>query len=184
MCAALSKSEEDFRASLRILAKAIDDYFGGFEDAYRTVATQLRMLLCDRNPLLPRVRPNLGLHKLHWTEVLEGMPSLAEKMTFMMPGDLTVSNGSGYFELIFAKSEILLSVKDWVNQPFFSPEITVREFIRSVADKEAAHSDPDYNDTLVQAKMVKYVQQESHMPGIVAIGQYLIRWLRDAGKPA
>ena len=67
----ISKSEADFRASLRILSKAVNDYFGGFEDAYRIVAVELGLLLCDRNPLLPRVRPELQLHKLKWTEVLE-----------------------------------------------------------------------------------------------------------------
>lgn len=179
----IPKSEGDFRASLRILAKAVNDYFAGFEDGYRTVAVQLRLLLCDGNPLLPRVRPDLELHKLYWTEVLEGMPSLAENLAVLMPGQLTVSSGGlSYFELIFAKSGFL-PVNQWVEQPFFSPNITVRELIKSVADKEAAHSDPGFNDTLLEAKIVKYVQVESHIPGIIAIGQYLLRWLADAAKP-
>lgn len=180
----ISKSEADFRASLRILAKAVNDYFAGFEDAYRTVAVQLRLLLCDKNPLLARVRPNLELHKLHWTAVFEEMPSLAEGVTFLMPGEITVSGGElSYFELLFAKSG-LMPINKWVEQPFFSPHVTVRELIKSVADKEAVHSDQDFNDTLLEAKIVKYVQVESHIPGIIGIGQYLVRRIADVGKPA
>ena len=80
MSSNISKSESDFRASLRILSKAVNDYIGGFEDAYRTVAVQLRLLLCDRNPLLPRVRPELQLHKLKWTEVLEGVGRIRRQL--------------------------------------------------------------------------------------------------------
>ena len=183
MSSNISKSEADFRASLRILSKAVNDYIGGFEDAYRTVAVQLRLLLCDRNPLLPRVRPDLQLHKLKWTEILEGMPSLAEGLAIMMPGQLTFSGGGlSYFELLFAKSG-LLPVNRWIEQPFFSPHVTVVEIIKSVADKEGAHSDPSFNDTLLEAKVVKYVDVESHIPGIIAIGQYLVRRIADAGRP-
>ena len=71
-----------------------------------------------------------------------------------MPGRLTVSaNGVYGFELLFAKTTALMSIADWVQQPIFSPQITIRELIRSVADKEAVHSDPDYNETLVKAKL-------------------------------
>jgi hypothetical protein len=52
--------------------------------------------------------------------------------------------------------------------------------IKSVADKESAHSDPDYNETLLQAKIVKYVEDDSHIPAIVALGDYLVKWLNDS----
>jgi len=69
-----------------------------------------------------------------------------------MPGQLTVStNGNYQFELSFAQSETLMSIDDWMQQPVLSPKISVRELIKSVADKEGAHSDPDYNETLVKA---------------------------------
>jgi hypothetical protein len=74
-----------------------------------------------------------------------------------MPGQLTVStNGNYQFELSFAQSETLMSIDDWMQQPVLSPKISVREIIKSVADKERAHSDPDYNETLVKAKLVTF----------------------------
>ncbi len=157
-------------------------YNSGLKDAYRVVATELRKLLCDRNPLLLRVRPDFKLHKLHWTEVLEGCPSLADGMEFMMPGQLNVSaDGTYHFELMFGKSITLIEPKEWVRQPFLSPSITIWELIKSVADKEGAHSDPDFDETLVRAKMVKYVRDDSHIPAIVALGDYLTNRLRDSG---
>jgi hypothetical protein len=178
----MSKSEEDFQASIRVLRGALSMYESGLRDAYRVIATELRKLLCDRNPLLLRVRPDFKLHKLHWTELLEGCPSLVDGMEIMMPGRLTMkSDGTSHFELMFAKSITLLDPKEWVRQPFLSPSITIWELIKSVADKEGAHSDPDYNETLVRAKIVKYVRDDSHIPAIVALGEYLANWLRDNG---
>lgn len=177
----MSKSEDDFQASVRVLQGALAMYDSGLKDAYRVVATELRKLLCDKDPLLVRVRPNLKLHKLHWTEVLESCPSLAEALEVMVPGQSSISSdGTYHFELMFAKSMMLMEPEEWIRQPFFSPSITIRELIKSVADKEGAHSDPDYNETLVRAKMVKYVRDDSHIPAIVALGDYLAKWLRDS----
>jgi hypothetical protein len=36
--------------------------------------------------------------------------------------------------------------------------ITIRELIKSVADKEGAHSDPVFDSTLLFAKLIKYVK--------------------------
>jgi hypothetical protein len=125
------------------------------------------------------------LHKLHWSEVLENCPSLAEGLEMMMPGKLlSRGDGTSYFELSFAKAGGMLEVKSWVEQPFINPQITIWHFIKSVADKEASHSDPEWDETLVRAKLVKYVEDESHLPCTVAIGEYLVRWLRDCGEIA
>lgn len=163
------------------LDAALGLYDNGLKDAYRAVATELRKLLCDRNSLLPRVRPNFRLHKLHWTEILEGCPSLADGLEVIMPGQLTVStNGNYQFDLLFAQSGTRMTIDNWIQQPILSPKITIRELIKSVADKEGAHSDPDYNETLIKAKLVQYVRDASHIPCIVAIGRYLRAWMRDS----
>jgi hypothetical protein len=180
----MSKSEADFQASINMLQAALGMYEAGLKDGYRVVATELRKLLCAKNPLLPRVRPDFKLHKLHWTELLEGCPSLADGMAFMTPGRLSISRATGtyHFELMFGKSGELMEPEEWVRQPFLSPSITIWELIKSVADKEGAHSDPDYNDTLVQAKIVKYVEADSHIPAIVALGDYLMKCLQEHGS--
>ncbi|MBI4528202.1 MAG: hypothetical protein HY695_30785 [Deltaproteobacteria bacterium] len=178
----MSKSEEDFQASLKILETAVTHYHRGLKDAYRVVAGELRKLLCDANPLLPRVRPKIRLHKLIWTEKLEGCPSLVNGLEVIIPGSMSQRpDGSCRFELLFAMNPVLMEVDQWIEQPFLSPSITVRELIRSVADKEGVHSDPDYNDTLIAAKLVKYIRDDSHIPSIIALGEYLLKWLRDCG---
>ena len=177
----MSKSEEDFQASIRVLEGTLGMYQGGLKESYRIVATELRKLLCDRDPLLIRVRPDFRLHKLHWTEVLERTPSLAEGLEIMLPGQLAVSSDGTYsFKLSFARSLTLMEPNQWVKQPFLSPQITVRELVKSVADKEGAHSDPDYNETLVRAKLVRYVKDESHIPSIIGIAEYLLSWLEES----
>jgi len=179
----MSKSEADFQAVCRILGSNVSRFWSGEKDCYRVVASQLRILLCDRDALLPRVRPGFKLHKLHWTQVLENCPSLAQRMEMMMPEKLhSTQDGCSHFQLTFATSKEMLPVSDWVQQPFGHPEVTVWEFIRSVADKEGAHSDRNFNETLVRAKLVKYVEDESHLPCTAAIGEYLVRWLRDSGE--
>lgn len=101
----------------------------------------------------------------------------------MMPGRLSVSaDGVSHFELLFAKSQELMAVEEWIRQPFFSPSISIRELVKSVADKEGAHCDPDFNETLILAKLVKYARNESHVPAVVAIGDYLSQWIRDSGS--
>jgi hypothetical protein len=178
----MPKSEQDFLASIRVLEGALRLYYSGLKDAYRVVATELRKVLCDRDPLLPRVRPGFRLHKLSWTEILEECPSLADGLANIMPGQLMMSDdGSSRFELTFAKSGTLMVPKDWVRQPFLSPSVTVWELIKSVADKEGAHSDPNFNPALIEAKLVRYVRDESHIPATLALGEYLFRWLHDGG---
>lgn len=181
----MSKSENDFQASIQILEKNLEVYYSGTKEIYRVIATELRKLLCDRNPLLSRVRPEFRMHKLHFTDLLNTMPeSMKGSLDTFMPGRLTIKEGTSKFELLFSKSDegILMAPEDWIKQAIISPEITIRELVKSVADKEGAHSDPEYNDTLIKAKLTKYVSDESHIPIIVAIGEYLLNWLRDNGQ--
>ena len=65
----------------------------------------------------------------------------------------------------------------WLDQPFIFPDVTVREIIRSVADKEGAHADPKYNDTLFRSKAVKYGLNDSHLHNIVGIAESLLEFL-------
>ena len=72
-----------------------------------------------------------------------------------------------------------LSIVDWLNQPLFNEEITVGELVRSVADKEGAHSDPDYNDTLrVTYAFHSPFNGYAHQEYIVYIGEYILYMLK------
>ena len=98
-----------------------------------------------------------------------------------MPGGLDIKSDWGYtFKLWFAKSQTLISVDEWVKQPIINLHITIFELIKSVADKEGAHSDIEYNDTLKHAKLVKYITDDSHIPVIVWIWEYIVAIIKNS----
>ena len=60
-----------------------------------------------------------------------------------------------------------------------TPRTTIREFIRSVADKEGAHADPAANDTLRLAGSIHYGTDDSHLHEIAAIAEYISGFVRN-----
>jgi hypothetical protein len=175
----MSKTTDDFRASLAILKANLDLFSQGARDVYRVIAVELRKLLCDRpQPLLLRVFREVPLHKLHLTGLLERCPSLAVGLENYIPGSLTCdANGRAVFELLFDTSEARMPLADWVQQPCFNKTITVHELIRSVADKEGAHADPDYNATLQHTRQWRLIDDESHAMVVCGIAKYLLDFL-------
>lgn len=55
---------------------------------------------------------------------------------------------------------------------FFKEGISIRELIKSVADKEAAHADRKYNDTLLHCKNWTFNDVECHILGIYALAKF------------
>jgi hypothetical protein len=174
------KTANDFLAAVTVLDANIKLFQEGVRDVYRVVATELRKLLCDgKGTLLPRVFVDLRFHKLHSTHLFERNPSLAEGLTAIpLPGRLEVTNGKPHFRLLFADTMEQMGLEDWLDQPFLAPDLSIRELIRSVADKEGAHADPRYNDTLARAKCVRYVTDESHLHCIIGIAEYVLAFIR------
>lgn len=174
----MGKTIDDFRASLTVLRANIALFHQGIRDTYRVVATELRKWLCDKKALLPRVYLSFRPHMLHWTGMLRDCPTLVEGMVLLIPGELrTPSPGMSSFQLKFHKSKTQMDLEEWLDQPILTTEITIRELVRSVANKEGAHSDPEFNETLIKAKLVKYGSDESHIHTIVAIAEYLIAFI-------
>lgn len=175
----MSKTTEDFRASLAILKANLGLFGQGARDVYRVIAVELRKLMCDRpQPLLLRVFKEVPLHKLHLTGLLERCPSLATGLDNYIPGSLTRdANGRAVFQLLFDKSKDRLPLREWVRQPCFNPTISIHELIKSVADKEGAHADPDYNATLRHTRLWKLIDDESHTMVICGIAKYLLDFL-------
>jgi len=173
------KVAADFLATVTVLEANIGLFHGGVRDVYRVVATELRKLLCDgKSTLLPRVFVDMRLHKFHWTHILEKTPSLAEGLQILLPGHLEITNGKAHFRLLFAPTQEQIDLEAWLEQPLLGPDLSVRELIRSVADKEGAHADPRYNDALARAKCVRYAADESHLHCIVGIAEYLLAFMR------
>jgi hypothetical protein len=172
----MGKTADDFRASLAILKANLGLFEEGARDVYRVIAVELRKLMCDRpRPLLLRVFREVHLHKLHLTGLLEECPSLAVGLVNYIPGRLTCdANGRAVFRLLFDKSKARLSLKEWIQQPCFNREITIHELIKSVADKEGAHADPDYNTTLRHTRQWKLIDDASHTMVVCGISRYLL----------
>lgn len=184
----MNKTLTDFNASVRILHANIDLFYDGLPEAYRVVAVELRKLLCDRNDgkdisLLPRVFVGIKLHQLWSKSFFENLPpALANAKSFsFVPGAIIMNeDGSTAFQIMFQDPVVLIDVASWVEQPFFSPVITIKNLIKSVSDTEAAHSSAEYNATLADARTVSYGPGDpnSHMFGIIAIAEYILNFVQ------
>ncbi len=183
---ATDKNKQDLINSFKLLETHIATYETGNFLVYQSMAVELRKLMCETNPspLLTRVIPDFYLHKLNFTKNLENTPSLLKGLQHLMPGRLEVINQKiPVFTLLFSNEKKQMPLGDWVNQIFFKEEITIWKLIRSVADKEAAHSDENYNDTLLHCKSWSFNQTESHILGIYAISRYVLAVFRIEYEP-
>ena len=85
-------------------------------------------------------------------------------------------DGSGGSKItkLFDENREPIDIQEWLNQELFNKNITIRQLIKSVRDKESAHSDKNYDDTLRFTKSVKIVDEDLHIKFIVAIGEYVM----------
>lgn len=134
---------------------------------YRAMAVQLRILMCDRQPLITRVFPLLGLSRLAEIQDvepgdLELFPGHAVRLAFSapdhymlrlarMPLEVTeYENGLQVADLdVIAEDTIHL--QDWIKQEIlqYPLRVNVRDVVRSVADKGGgAHVDDQVNHVL------------------------------------
>jgi hypothetical protein len=173
------KSLNDIEASFSVIASNIKDYYEGNKHAYRPIAVELRKLLCDTNKnkdisLLKRLFPDFRLRPLY------GSQNKIDKHTvFYVPG-LVYSDGKGFSKIqeLINEDAPSLSIDDWLKQKLIDATTTVRDFIRSVADKEGAHSDREYNEILKKTKIVKISTDWAFCDQfIIVIGRYIIKTL-------
>lgn len=176
-----NKAIEDFIASRNILNANIRLFHEGNRDLYRVVAGELRKLLCDgkngENSLVPRLFPSARLHPLRGQLPQE----LRGFFEFSIPSmiEFDGQGGSRIIELFDKTAEPLL-FDEWLSQELFNKRVTIRELIRSVADKESAHADKQFNDTLHFTRSIKLVDEDLHKQHIVAIGEYVLEILNGA----
>lgn len=184
------KALDDLKESSEILELNIGLFYDGKTSAYRVIAVQLRLLLCDGNQsLVPRVFKNVRLHPL-WGGISKEQDaewknkfghSFKDGLVFQMPA-MVEFDGKGGSKVIklFDERREPIELQEWLDQDLFSKEITIRKLIRSVADKLAAHSDPEYGDTLNYTRTIKLVNEDIHKQFIVAIGEYVLRLIQMA----
>lgn len=167
---------EHFNASLQVIGVNVGAYYGGARHAYRPIAAELRKLLCDSQSrrdisLLPQYFPGIQLHPL------VGSQLMVDEHTFLyIPSRMSFDGrGSSEMEMLFNESGPTLPVSEWLDQRLFSYKMTLRDFIRSVADKEGAHADKEPNDALKLTKSVFFPGDETlAAKAIIAIARYLV----------
>ncbi|MFN8414344.1 MAG: hypothetical protein U0Z26_18330 [Anaerolineales bacterium] len=173
-----NKSLHDLDASLAVIETNMKAYHSGVKSAYLPVAVELRKLLCDTQrgkdiSLIKRLFRDLHLHPL-----LGRQENIDEQTTLYIPGRIQLNGkGGGGLSELFDESAPSLALETWLQQKLFNKTITIREFIRSVADKEAAHSDENYNSSLSITKPVMIPDDTLAAKTILIIGRYVIKVL-------
>lgn len=170
-----TKDIHDFMATRDILRVNIEMFHAGTRELYRVVAGELRKLTCDgKSTLLKRICPSIEMHQIQ--SALNKMPeNCRERLVLHIPSTIYFDGkgGSNIISLFDIHSQ-MISLDEWLDQPLFNKDITIRNFIRSVSDKESVHSDKEYNETLLFSKSVKLVNEDMHKQHIVAIGEYVL----------
>lgn len=174
----MEKIKKDFIASRNILKLNIKLYHEGHTDVYRVIASELRKLFCDgENSLASKLFSEIRLCQVRLKEIRENLPE--DGIVFFMPASVRVSsdqtgkNKAKIIELFDTGSD-LISLNEWLEQPLFNKKITIRELIKSIADKEGAHSDNHYGETLTISKSVFVGNENPHGIVIIAIGEYCL----------
>ena len=178
----------DFNNSINILEGNIKLFHEGNTSVYTVIGSQLRLLLCDThqgkdNSLLPRLFANIKLHPLKGfltKEAKAELPFLHESgHLFQIPAEISFNGkGGSKIESLFDENQLLIPLQEWLDQGLFTNEITIRQLIRSIADKVGVHSDKDYDNTLKTTKSVKIIDEDLHIKTIIAIGEYLLKYLK------
>jgi len=166
------KDIHDFLASRDILSANIDMFHSGKRELYRVISVELRKLTCDgKSTLFPRIIGNVKFHPVRgkFRNAIFRLPAIIE---------FDGKGGSRILALFETRAENI-SLEEWLSQPLFNDSITIRELIRSVADKVSAHSDENYSDTLLFTKSVKIVDEDLHNQYIVAIGEYILNIMEE-----
>jgi hypothetical protein len=172
-------------AALSNLCNNLSVYYKGDPYAYLPVAGELRKLTCDTkrgrdSSLVLRIDPHIRFNALRAEQ-----RHFDEKTIFLLPATIAMGrrNHGKVSNLFNFRKELPLEA--WRNQALLNSAITIRDLIRSVADKEAQHSDPQLNDTLKLSKSI-------HLGGtarvdsefIAAIGHYITEELVVRGLEA
>ena len=170
----LDKLKRDLIASRNILAVNIEAFHTGHRDVYRVVAVELRKLLCDKQALLATLFPK---GRLNPTKSYMPNEDLAQ-LNWQIPAKFGVmEDGKPFVERVFDERREPIELDEWLNQPFFSASITVRDFIKSVADKEGAHADSNWNEALMLAKSMYLAEEQMLGLLTVAMGEYILKVL-------
>ncbi len=101
-----------------------------------------------------------------------------EHTVLYIPGQVSFDGrGGGSLSWLFNESAPSLSLDEWLQQKLFDFTTTIKDFLRSVADKEGAHSDKSFNTVLRKTKSVVLSDDALASKAILAIGRYVVKTL-------
>ena len=170
------KSLRDLDAAISNISRSLQAYYAGDPYAYLPVAVELRKLLCEQKPerdesLVLRDNPRFALHPLARSSLPIDGPNV-----FLFRGPIRLDGRySGSLGPLFDEAQPVMPLDVW-RQQLVSQDITIRDLIKSVADKEAAHSDKNGNATLGLLQSVRYGGGAgADAEHIASIGHYILR---------
>ena len=176
----MEKSYRDFKAAIKILETSLKSYRYN-KEMYRVVATQLGILLCDLDALVPRLFPNVRFHRLIVkptskmdTKKKIGKNKYEFSFNFVIPGLMDVRRNQIRVLTIFNETRNPIKFKYWIDQPLFSKDFTLRDFIKLVRNKEGAHSDPKAPHKLQITKKFFIDDDDIAKIYIIKIGEYIL----------
>ncbi len=175
-----------------IVDTCLSSYYGGAKHMYRPLAGQLRILFCDKRPLLSRVFPDLkfgALRPIEWLEppkatLFDGAqarlavqhPPDQEFRLARMPFLITAfKNGLQVADLEVDPEGQMLPLDKWMDQSVtvYPSDLSIREMVRSVADKGGgAHVDDTVNEALRDMHVTGPSGMGVHVLFSVAVGRF------------
>lgn len=176
--------------SLDIIERNCNSYHQGFRPDYRVIATQLRLLLCDKNrgkenSLALKVFPDLQLH--HMTDQVSERTLMSHPIVWIA-GPITGIPVYMQFKDFFDLKSNLMSFDKWREQIAVisrGKPYSLAEIIKSVSEKDGgAHIDDNTDEYLEMAGLLTHVGPTglptSHKQIImIAIGEYIVTELRN-----
>lgn len=177
---------EDFEASLHCLTDNVDLFDRGRVHAYRSVSVELRKLIADadlKECLAYKILGDFELNQSRTARMIERSPGLANGLQVSIYGPITISGTGVKMSPDFAAGGKRIPLSIWRREPFLAADISVYQLVRSVADKEAAHADDEYDAILKRLARIRLGDEVARAHIVVSVGRYLLSEL-EAGYRA
>lgn len=175
----IEKAKEDILDSKEFLLDAIRNYEAGITIYHKQMAIQLYALLCGKNALIPRLFPDARFNKLIESSTLKSFRESGVLPDFLMIGGITIENEKVGHKL-FADEMILLD--KWLEQTIIvvnQKELSIRELIKGIRDKSAAHFDPDFHEDLKTVGVLYFGNNKSYESLVCYISKYVVSFLDE-----
>lgn len=184
------KIKEDLNNSVAILQNNIELFYQGKKEMYVVIANELRKLICDRNITKPNSKDKSLLPKIFSAIKLFSVKNVDKEIKsnsiFQSFGSIQFS-GNGVYKItnLFDEKKPKILLDEWLKQRmmFSGIIITLEEFIKSISEREAVHADDNYNETIHRVKFFKVGDDDTRRHYIVAIGEYLLKEIKENAKP-